>query len=111
MVGLDILNCYNCRCKSNSANNTVASFFIYLLIYLFVESRAVGSFPIRKWLVLRYVTPIKRIREERVSAHLLIYSFLLFKLSLRFGLDFEFMLGLMLWLDLGLEFGLGLGLG
>ena len=58
-----------------------------------------------------YVTPIKRIREQRVSAHLFIYSFLLFKLLLGFGLDFEFGLGLTLGLDLGLEFGLGLGLG
>ena len=37
---------------------------------------------------------------------MLIYSFLFFKLSLGFGLDFEFRLGLML----GLEFGLGLRL-
>ena len=64
----------------------------------------------RKWLVLRYIMPIKRIREQRVSAHLLIYSFLFFKLSLGFGLDFEVGLGLTLGLDLGLEFGLGLGL-
>ena len=55
--------------------------------------------------------PIKRIREQRVSAHLLIYSFWFFKLLLGFGLDFEFGLGLTLGLDLGLEFGLGLGLG
>ena len=61
-----------------------------------------------KWLVLRYVTPIKRIREQRVSAHLL---FLFFKLLLGFGLDFEFGFGLTLGLDLRLEFGLGLGLG
>ena len=60
----------------------------------------------RKWLVLRYIMPIKRIREQRVSAHLFIYSFLFFNLSLGFGLDFEFGLGL----TLGLEFGLGLGL-
>ena len=64
-----------------------------------------------KWLVLRYVTPIKRIRELRVSGHLLIYSFLFFKLSLGFGLDFEFGLGLTLGLDVGLEFWLDLGLG
>ena len=38
--------------------------------------------------MLRYVTPIKRIRERRVSAHLLIYSLLFFKLLL--GLDVEF---------------------
>ena len=44
----------------------------------------------RKWLGLCYVTPIKRIREQRVSAHLLIYSFLFITLTLRFGLDFEF---------------------
>ena len=62
-------------------------------------------------ITLRTVTPIKRIREQRVSTHLLIYSVLFFKLSLGFGLDFEFGLGLMLGLDLGLEFGLGLGLG
>ena len=37
--------------------------------------------------MLRYVTPIKRIREKRVSAHLLVESLLFFKLSL--GLDFE----------------------
>ena len=53
----------------------------------------------QKWLVLRYVTPIKRIREQRVSAYLLIYSFLFFKLSLGFGLDFEFGFGLTLGLD------------
>ena len=70
-----------------------------------------ASFTIRKWLVLPYVTPIKRIREQRASTHLLIYSFLFFKLSLGFRLDFEFGLGLTLGLDLGLEFGLGLGLG
>ena len=29
----------------------------------------------RKWLVLRYVTPIKRIREQRVRARLLIYRY------------------------------------
>ena len=58
-----------------------------------------------KWLVLRYVMPIKRIRELRVSAYLLIYLSLFFKLLLGFGLDFE------LGLTLGLEFGLGLGLG
>ena len=63
-----------------------------------------------KWLVLHYEMPIKRIREQRVSAYLLIYSFF-FKLLLEFGLDFEFGLGLTLGLDLGLEFGLGLGLG
>ena len=61
--------------------------------------------------VLRYITPLKRIREQRVSAHLLIYSFLFFELLSGFGLDFEFGLGLMLALDLGLEFGFGLGLG
>ena len=65
----------------------------------------------RKWLVLRYVTPIKRIKEQRVSAHLLLYSFLFFQLSLGFRLNFDFGLRLMLGLDLGLEFGLGLGLG
>ena len=54
---------------------------------------------IGKWLVLHYVTPIERIREQRVSAHLLFF----FKLSLGFGS------GLMLGLEL--EFGLGLGLG
>ena len=54
---------------------------------------------------------IQKIREQKVSAHLLIYSFLFFKLSLGFGLDFEFGLGLTLGLDLGLEFGLDLGLG
>ena len=29
----------------------------------------------RKWLVLHYVTPIKRIREQSVSAHLLFFIF------------------------------------
>ena len=53
--------------------------------------------------MLHYVTPIKRIIELRVSIHLLIYSFVFFTLPLRFGLDFEFGLGLIL----GLEFGLG----
>ena len=51
--------------------------------------------------MLHYVTPIKKIREQRVSAYLLIYSFVFFKSTLGFGLDFEF----------GLEFTLGLGLG
>ena len=62
-------------------------------------------------LTLRNAT--KKIREQRVSAHLLIYPFLFSKLSLGFGLDFEFGLGLMLGLYLGLELGLGpeLGLG
>ena len=54
----------------------------------------------RKWLVLRYVTPRKRIREQRVSNHLFIYCFLFF--NLLFGLDFEFALGLTLGLELGL---------
>ena len=57
--------------------------------------------------MLRYITPVKRIRQQKVSAHLLIYSVLILKLSLEFGLDFEFGLGS----DLGLEFGFGLGLG
>ena len=56
--------------------------------------------------IICYVTPIKRIREQRVRAHLLIYSFSFFKLSLGFGLDFEFGLELTLGLDVGLEFGL-----
>ena len=38
--------------------------------------------------------PIKRIREQKVSAYLLIYSFLFIELTLGFGLDFEFGLGL-----------------
>ena len=50
--------------------------------------------------MLLYITPIKIIREQRVSAHLL---FLFFILTLGFGLDFEYGLGLML----RLEFGLG----
>ena len=55
---------------------------------------------------------VEGIREERVSTHLLIYSFLFFKLSLEvFWLDFELRLGLTLELELGLEFGLGLELG
>ena len=29
---------------------------------------------IGKWLVLRYVTPIERIREQRVRAHLLFFK-------------------------------------
>ena len=42
-------------------------------------------------IMLRYsVTPINRIREQRVSAHLLVYSFLFFKLSLGFGLQIGF---------------------
>ena len=41
---------------------------------------------------------------------MLIYSLVFFKLSLGYGSDFEFGLGLTLGLDLGLEFGLGLGL-
>ena len=53
--------------------------------------------------MLRYVTPIKRITEQRVRAH-----FLFFKLTLEIRLDFEFVLGLTLGLELGLQFGLGL---
>ena len=49
----------------------------------------------------------KRAKSEHSFAHLP-YSFLFFKLSLGFGLDFEFGLRLTLGLDLGLEFGLGL---
>ena len=52
-------------------------------------------------MVLHYLMPIKRIREQRLSAYLLIYSFVFFKLSLGFGFGFELGLGLML----GLEFG------
>ena len=59
--------------------------------------------------MLLYVTPIKRIREERVNARLLIYSFLLFKLTIGFRLDYEYGLGLTLGLELGFELGLGLG--
>ena len=33
--------------------------------------------------MLRYVMPIKRIREQRVSAHLLIYSFFIFQIIVR----------------------------
>ena len=56
-------------------------------------SRATG------WAALHYstndnVTPVKRIREQKVSTHLLIYTFSFFKLSLGFGLDFEFGLGI-----------------
>ena len=53
---------------------------------------------------------MQRTREQRLSAHLLIYSSLFFKLSLPlgFGRDFEFGLGLTLVLELWLEFGLGL---
>ena len=48
-------------------------------------------------------------KRPRVSAHLPIYSFLFSKLSLGFGLDFEFWLGLLaLGIALGLEFGLDL---
>ena len=64
--------------------------------------------------MLRFVMPIKRISEQRVSTHLLIYRysfFSFFKLMLWFRLDFEFALGLTLGLELGLKFGLGLGLG
>ena len=49
----------------------------------------------------------ERLREQRVSTHLLIYS-LFFKLSYGFGLDFELGLELTLGLELRLEFGLGL---
>ena len=49
----------------------------------------------------------KRAKSDCSFAHLL---FLCSKLSLGFGLDFEFGLGLTLGLDLGLEFGLDLGL-
>ena len=59
--------------------------------------------------MLHYVTPIKRKREQRVSTHLLIHSFICFKLTL--GFDLQFGLGLTLELELGLEFRLGLGLG
>ena len=47
--------------------------------------------------------PIKKKREQNVRDHLL---FVIFKLSLGFGLDFEFGLGLTL--GIGLELGLGL---
>ena len=55
--------------------------------------------------MLRYVIPIKRIIEQKMSTHLLTYSFLFIKLTLGFGLDFELGLGLTLALDLELEFG------
>ena len=45
--------------------------------------------------MLRYITPIKRIRSEIAKSECLV-TFL--KLSLGFGLDFEFGLGLMLGL-------------
>ena len=48
--------------------------------------------------MLRYVTPIKRIREQKLSAHLLLLLFYLF-IKLELGLEF----------DLGLGLGLGLG--
>ena len=47
----------------------------------------------------------KENKREKVSSHLLIYSFLIFKLSLGFGVDFEF--GLILTFGLGLGLGLG----
>ena len=53
----------------------------------------------------------KENREQRVSAHLFIYSFSFFKPTLGFELDFEFGLGLTLGLEFGLGLGLGLGLG
>ena len=40
----------------------------------------------------------KKMTEQRLNAHLLLYSFLFFKLLLGFGLDFEFGLGLTLGL-------------
>ena len=39
---------------------------------------------------VRYVTPTNRIREQILSAHLLYCSFLFFKLSLGFRIDFKF---------------------
>ena len=59
--------------------------------------------------MLHYITPMKRVREQRVKHSFsdLTNSFLFLKLMLRFGLDFEFGLGLTL--GLGLEFGLGFG--
>ena len=57
---------------------------------------------LKKWLVLHYAMPIKRIRE-------LICSFILFKLTFGLGLDLEFGLGLTLELQFGLDLGLGLG--
>ena len=51
--------------------------------------------------------PVEKIREQRVSVHLL---FLFFELSLGFRLNFESGLELTLRLELGLEFELGLGL-
>ena len=60
--------------------------------------------------LLHFVTPIKRIKEQRTSAHLFIYSFLFFKLLLEFGLNFEFGSGLTLGLEFGLDLDLGLGL-
>ena len=36
---------------------------------------AIDCFEKRKWQVLQYVTPIKRLREQRVSTHLLFFIF------------------------------------
>ena len=52
-----------------------------------------------KWLVLHYIMPINRIKEQKVSTYL---PFLHFKLLLGFGLNFEVGLELMLGIDLGL---------
>ena len=49
-------------------NTIFFAFFVFFLLFFW------------KWLVLRYVVPIKRLREQSVSAHMLIYSFLFFKL-------------------------------
>ena len=55
----------------------------------------------RKWLVLRYETPIKRIKEERVSPYLLFFELFIVRVELELTLE----------LELGFEFGLGLGMG
>ena len=71
----------------------------------------VDQFEKWKWLVLLYITPIKRIRKQRVSTHMLIYSSLFFKLFLGYWLDFECGLGLTLGVDFGLGLSRSTGLG
>ena len=70
----------------------------------YVYIREVGRVPLRK-------AYKENKRAKTISAHLLIYSFLFFALSLEFGLDLEVGLKLTLGLELGLELELGLRLG
>ena len=55
--------------------------------------------------MLRYVTPIKRIKEERVSPYLLFFELFIVRVGLELTLELE------LGFEFGLSLGMGLGLG